>query len=238
MKSELLQPDDAPLRHDLPTEADRRRMRNARACAHRRVDVIETVMRRMMDSAFREEMGATVRSASPFLIALLDHDGIALDDAVQLIEPQRGWPNHPQLGGVANARASQHVVRHYVASLLPKAKMASPYRARAHGFVFERADDDWLRIEVAGHSLEATARIGPVRFETRFCELRVELDGELPESLAIGCIGRPIEQVVDHPTLRGRGWLIKAVEDAALPFVGPVIVVPNGAVAYRVPWAR
>lgn len=229
-----------PMSGDAPTEADRRRMRVARSRAHRRVKEIEEVTRTATLAAFREELVAIVRSASPFLVLLLQAAGLSLDDAAMLIAPPRGWPYRPRLpcNNAADPTAARHIVRHYLAGLLPKHRVRCGDRVSRQGHKIDMADGSWLRIEVAGHSLEATARIGPVRFETRFGELRVEMDGELPGSLTIGCIGRPIEQVVDHPALRGRGWLIKGVEDAVLPFVGSVLVVPTGGVPYRLPWAR
>lgn len=234
---------DSPESHvepDAPTDVDRRRARLARARAHRCIEVIDEARRAAIQSVFRSELGTTVRSASPFLIALLAKEGLTLDAVVLTLEPQPGWPYRPRLGhsGAADHKAGRHLVRHYLAGLFPKGRTVPPYRDSGRGYVIDRADDDWIRIEVAGHSLEVAARIGPVRFETHFGELRVELDGELPETLAIGCVGRLIEDVVDHEALRGRAWPITAVEDAAMPFVGPVLVVTTGCEAFRMPWVR
>lgn len=93
-----------------------------------------------------------------------------------------------------------------------------------------------MRIEVVDHSLEVNARIGPVIFASRFGELRVELVEEVPETLFLGCVGRLIEEVVDHVALRGRGWRVIAVENPELD-VGQVLVVAAGSVEYRMPWA-
>lgn len=93
----------------------------------------------------------------------------------------------------------------------------------------------WLRIEVVGHSLEVSARIGSARFETRFGILRVELDDELPAAVAIACVGRRIDEVVDHEVLRGRGWIIEAVEDTSAPSVGQSFLVRTASVTCGVP---
>ena len=95
-----------------------------------------------------------------------------------------------------------------------------------------------MRLEVADHSLEVSGKLGSVRFETRFGELRLELIDEMPQTMFIACKGRRVEKVVDHAALRGRGWLIDEVEDSKLPAVGQVLVVVTGSIAYRLPWAR
>lgn len=126
------------------------------------------------------------------------------------------------------------VLRHYVAGLHPKGGAAIP----SYGYRMDRATGGWLRIEVMDHSVEVRGGIGPIFFETRFGELRVELTEEIPQTLLTGSIGRLIEEVVDHAALRGRGWRIVAVEDAALPDLGQMVVVMTGSVGYQLPWAR
>ena len=82
----------APVPVDPPTPADHRLMRRARTRAHSRVKEIEEQRLSAMRMAFLEEIGAVVRSASPFLFALLELEGLTLEEAVMLIEPQHGWP--------------------------------------------------------------------------------------------------------------------------------------------------
>ena len=225
---------------DVPTDRDRRRQKIARARAHRQVAAIEEARQSALQSVFREELARVVRSASPLLIGFLAVEGLTLDDAVLQVEPQRGWPRLPRLKGVrvANHKIGRHLVRHITAGLVRKSQGIRQRLDARQGYIVDRAEDDWLRLEFAEHSLEMSARIGPVRFQTRFGELRIELDGALPDTLAIGCVGRLIEEVVDHAALRGRGWRIAAVEDAEPIWVGQVIVVVTGSVPYRLPGAR
>lgn len=224
---------------DVPTDRDRRRQQVARARARRQVAAIDEAQQAALQSVFREELARVVRSASPLLIGFLAIEGLTLDDAVLQVEPQRGWPRRPRIKGVsvANHTIGHHLIRHIAAGLIPKSQGVLQRLEARQGYIVNRAEDDWLRLEVAEHSLEMSARIGPVRFETRFGELRIELDGALPGTLAIGCVGRLIEEVVDHAALRSRGWRIAAVEDAAPPWVGQVLVVVTDSVPYRLPWA-
>ncbi|WP_375393508.1 hypothetical protein [uncultured Sphingomonas sp.] len=204
--------------------------------AHARVHAIDEARSVALRAAFREEIGDVVRSASPFLISLLAIEELSLDDAAMFLEAQAGWPRRPRLAGRGSPRLKSHtlVLRHYFAGLLASGSSLPPL----HCYRIDCADRGWMRIEVADHSLEVSGTIGSVRFQTRFGELRLELIDEMPLTLFIACEGRPVEDVVDHVALRGRGWRIDEVVDANLPFIGQVLVVVTGSVAYRLPWAR
>lgn len=80
--------------------------------------------------------------------------------------------------------------------------------------------------------------MGPVRFGTRFGELRLELIDKIPQTVFIACRGRLVEEVVDHVALHGRKWRIDKVEDAKLPGTGQVLLVLTDPIGYRLPWAR
>ena len=203
--------------------------------AHARVHAIDEERSTALQAAFRDEIGAVVRSASPFLISLLGTEGLALDEAVLALEAQPGWPRRPRLAGLGPKGHGfyDHVLRKYSAGMLARGLSQPPL----HGFTIEIAGG-WIRVEVVDHSLEVSGGIGPVRFRTRFGELRLELIEEMPQTVFIACTGRSVEQVVDHVALRGRGWRIDAVEDARLPVIGQVLVVMTGSVVYRLPWAR
>ena len=221
---------------DPPTLADRHRLRKARVRAQARVHAIDEARSVALRGAFREEIGDVVRSASPFLISLLAIEGLSLDDAAMFLEAQAGWPRRPRLssGGSPGRKPYTHVMRHYFADLLANEYSVPPL----HSYRIDVADGGWMRIGVADHSLEVSGRMGMVRFETRFGELRLELIDEMPQTVFIACKGRPVEDIVDHVALRGRGWRIDAVEDAKLHLLGQVLVVLTGSVAYRLPWAR
>lgn len=90
---------------------------------------------------------------------------------------------------------------------------------------------------MADHSVELNARIGRVWLETRFGELRVELMDEIPGTIFTACVGRLIEEIVDHEALRGRGWRVVAIEEPSL-VGGQALIVAMGSVGYRMPWMR
>lgn len=218
---------------DPPTLADLHRLRKARVRAHARVAAIDEEHTDALQAAFRKEIGDVVRSASPFLVSLLAIEGLSLDDAVMFLEAQAGWPRRPRLadGGSPGRNSHTHVMRHYFAGMLANGLSLPPL----HGCRVDCADRGWIRIEVADHSLEVSGRIGSVRFQTRFGELRLELIDEMPQTLLIACRGRLVEDVVDYVALRGRGWRIAEVNDRS-GSCGQSLVVVTGSVAYRMPW--
>lgn len=185
-------------------------------------------------AAFRAEVGAVVRSASPLLVSLLAGEGLTLDDAAALIRPLSCWPARPRLSGkLGRRRVHPHLLRYHMIGL-SNGQLSEP---PLHGHRIERADGGYLLVQIADHSLDLNARIGRVWLETRFGELRVEFMDEVPETIFMGCVGRLIEEVVDHEAVRGRGWRIVATEEASL-ISGQTLIVAMGSVAYRMPWMR
>lgn len=220
---------------DAPTDSDHRRIRKARRQARTRYAAIEAARAVEAAAAFRAELGVIVRSASSLLISLLAIDGLTLDVAVTLIEPGRPWPRQPRLAGRSfGHRVSNHLLRYYIAGT-PAGRSAEPPVSQ---HTFYREDGDYLTMKVVAHSLELEARIAPLWLETRFGELRVQLDEALPETIAIACVGRLIEEVVDHHAWRGRGWRIVDVEDAVAPYFGQTLIVTAGSAPYCITWPQ
>lgn len=194
-----------------------------------------------MLAAFRAEIGAAVRSASPLLAPMLAMDGMTLDGAAMLLDPQLGWPGRPRLSGTKGSRSvHSHLLRHHLAGLTPTSGTQWAAQISSSPLVgrrFERVDGDYLRLEVADHSLELEAQIGPIHVRTRFGELRIQLNFDMPLTLAGACVGRLVEEIVDHASWRGRGWRIAAVEEGG-GFCGHSLVVVTGSIGYRMKWVR
>lgn len=219
---------------DKPTAGDRRRLRRARREARARAAAIGMARDHALLAAFRAEVGAVVRSASPLLISLLAGERLTLDDVAELMRPQACWPARPRLSGaLAGRRVHPHLLRYHMIGL-SNGQLSEP---PLHGHRIERADGGYLLVQIADHSVDLNALIGRVWLETRFGELRVELMDEVPETLFTGCVGRLIEEIVDHEALRGRGWRIVAIEESS-PISGQTLIVAMGSVQYRMPWMR
>lgn len=217
---------------DAPSAADMRRQAVARSEARRQLAAAEALYVTKSIEAFRHEIGATVRSASPFLIALLKAEGLDLDDVVEAIEPGHGWPCRPQTASRRNELlASKHAFRHIVAGLLPD--LCTDIQSR-HGVSVDLSDYSSAKIYIDAHSIEVWVLLRTVTFITGFGLLRIKLEQHLPETLTIACVGRRVKDVVDHPALRGHDWRVAAVEASSS---GSVLVVETGSTPYRLPWS-
>lgn len=228
-------------RHKDPTTAvDRQRIRDARLQAQTAIR-----MTRKDDAAarleiFRQEIGTNVRSASPFLLSFAACGGISIDQLVDRIVPAPRWPRAPALGSrpATEFRRAREPYQDFLVGTASGNVKAFRMRGYGHGSIFMRSRDDWACLDVVDHSLELEARIGPVKFETLFGVLRVELDRPVPATVATACVGRSISEIVDHPALRGRPWPIVSVEEPPLLGLGQTLVVETGSVAFRMPWMR
>lgn len=220
-------------RPDAPSPADVRRMRTARGTARQAVAAAQASCAASSIEAFRHEIGDTVRSASPFLIALLASDGHLLDDVVETIEPGYGWPRRPRLSAREHSRpVRKHAFRHVAAGLMP---YNWPDTQLMHGTSVALSGYTSAKVRIIAHSIEVRVRLKTVTLDTCFGLLRIDLGRHLPDTLAMACVDRLVEDVVDHYSLRGHGWRVATVVSSN---IGSVLVVETGSIAYRLPWAR
>ncbi len=147
---------------DPPTDGDHRRIRNARRHARARNREIEAERDAAVLEAFRAEVGAAVRSASPLLIAMLAAEGLTLDGAVETLGPRFGWPARPRLSGQKTARpVHSHLLRYYMMARPSQFSSRGPTQITQHPLLssrFDRADGGHLELNVVDHSLEVEAR--------------------------------------------------------------------------------
>ena len=225
---------------DPATMSDRQRFREARAAARvavREADREDSGSRR---AAFRQEVGTNVRSASPFLLSLAASAGEQVDRLLDRLDPGLHWPRYPALSSnpAMRFRRLREPPRRFVIATPDGDREAVRRRGFGHTVPINLSGTDRACLEVVEHSLEVEARIGPVRLETLFGVLRVELDAPLPDTVAAATIGWRIGDVIDHASLRGHPWPIVAVEEPPSPSSGQTLVVETGSVAFRIPWMR
>lgn len=219
---------------DAPTDGDRLRIRLARRLARALYAEVEASRDAKLLAALRIEVGATVRSASPVLIALLATQDMTLDQAVALIQPARFWPRRPTPSNQLCRYTIRNPLWRYYMTNSPRHQPPLP----RHAYTVHCANGDYVSIQVVDHSLEVEAKIGLVCLETRFGELRVQLDEALPETIAIACVGRLIEKIVDHQAWYGRGWRIIGVEEPVTSYFGQTLIVAAGSVPYHITWPQ
>lgn len=226
-------PADRPAVSDAPNEGDRRRIRRARRQARVQHAEIEKARDAATLMAFRVEIGAVIRSASPLLISLLARDGLTLDDAVARLEPSELWPRRPRLSTRGCKRPSHgHLLRYYLQRVGPTQLSVPPL----HSHRFDRTDGSYVILQAVDHSLELEASIPSIWLQTRFGELRVQFDEALPDTIATACVGRTIDEIVDHDAWRGRGWRIVAVEEPVASYFGQTLIVATGSVPHSITW--
>lgn len=225
-------PADGPGVSDAPTRSDRQRIQHGRREARLLCARADADRAARQSAALRIEIGAAVRSASPLLIALLATRGLTLDDAVALIQPALFWPRRSTKSGPPFGSTIRNTLWRYYMTTTP------PHQARSsrHAHTFHDANGNYVRVQVVDHSLEVEAKIAPVWLETRFGELRIQLDDALPETLATACLGRLIDEIVDHAAWRGKGWRIVGVEKPVTRYFGQTLIVATGSVPYQVTW--
>ena len=218
---------------DAPSPADTRRMQVARSRARREINVAEKHYAERSREVFRHETGATIRSASPFLIALLASEGLELDDVINTIEPAYEWPRRPRIMSRSGAwTLGKHIFRHIAVGLRPHTW--SDINS-THFASIDLSDHTSAKVRIIAHSIEVRVRLKTVTFDTCFGLLRIELGRLIPETMAIGFVDRLVEEVVDHVSSRGSGWRVSAIEQTD---GGSVLIVETGSTAYRLPWAR
>jgi hypothetical protein len=227
-------------RHTDPTTAaDRCRIRDARIDARERLRGVRRDDASFLRRIFQEEIGKNVRSVSPFLLSFVASKGESIDLLVDRIAPAPRWPRAPALSSrpVVQFRRPREPYREFYVSTASGDRKVVRVRGFGHGMIFMHSGDDWACLEVVDHSLEIEVRIGPLKLETLFGVLRIELDHRLPDTLAAACLGRLAGEVVDHAALRGRDWRITAIEEPS-SFVGQTLVIETGSTAFRMPWTR
>lgn len=185
--------------------------------------------------AFRNELASTVRSVSPLLLSLLENLGLDLDDLAWSIQPVPGWPDHPRLP-VSGP--------HLPTTRIGLARREAAWRARARAFAPEICHSvfvtgpagDRLNIHVVDHAIELAAWLGPIRLRSLFGAFRVAMPREALPGHAAPRVGDKLDALVTHPSLRGRGWSVAAV-DAFAADGECRFSVRTGSFAYSMPWS-
>lgn len=212
-----------------PDVADLRRLRDARREARATVAEADARYAGERRAAFRLELAATVRFASPFLERLLALEGLTLGDVAARIEPLPGWPSVPRLSQIFYSR---NYVGHASKATVVARKYGFPVARRPdlHGISIPLDGGGLAYVQIVGHSLEVRATIGALIFETRFGELHITTTEAVPVALAAAAVGRAVDDLVSHPATNGRGWQVKAAETT---FQKTMFTVETGSVRWR-----
>lgn len=187
-------------------------------------------------AAFRRYHGETCRTASPLAFSLATHMGVDLDAVARKLEPNGPAPWW-LVGGSPDGSEG---------ALGPDGKMQPPFGLVLDRFLFGGAVERWpdgggdafgVRVSPAG--LEIGVLIDGLGLHTRAGLAELELPLSLPELTAVALVGKPLDAMIHHPALAGRGYLVEEVRDRArCDWSGIVVTFRAEPVPWTPPWAR
>jgi hypothetical protein len=180
-------------------------------------------------ASFRSYLTATVVSMSalvPDVLALVASD---VPSALQRIRPGSSWPSITKLeaeygrtGPTTNRRVK-----------VGKRFFKRPAPLMGDAVLAEGALGDWVEAKIFGGSLDVTLRGGSFELSTQDGTGYVRCGGKLPDTVISACVGRPLTDVVDHPILQSRGFVIS---DAAQVAGASSLTFDVGRLPLELPW--
>ncbi len=193
---------------------------------------------------FRAHHARAVCTASPVALDAAEYAELRPDALVEALDPDGDWPTW--VCGPRPLGAARHLQR---SRRLAYNGTAQPDQDRAtflHGGFVVRGWEDKrgaLGVRLSPAGLEVGVRLfgGLVRLRTDGDLAMLVTPVRFPDVVRAAVEGRPVEDVFDHPVLRGRGYVVSSARDVACFDDG----VPSWQVEFRaertpwrVPWVR
>lgn len=203
--------------------------------------MLDRLVECMRLASFRNYLGATVHSMSaivPDVLAtvpdVLATAGSDVTSALQRIRPGHLWPmsTAPKATTSKMAQASR---RGYPIRTIGDAR-ATTYRSPSRAgdaVIADGAPGEWVEVAIVGDSLEVVLRSDGSELSTHAGFAHLRLAGSLPDTVLAACEGRPLDDVVDHPLLRGRGYVVARSSKLAS---ASTLQFEVGRVALEMPW--
>lgn len=206
----------------------------AKAC--KEADTIEQIAAELRLASFRSYLQATLDAMSALVPDILALAGADVAKAFDAMRPGPSWPR----GSVIQryGRTAGGANRLFSAGRLgSRSALPTGSTGRALGadeVIGERLVGPWVEARIIGTSLEAVLRWNEFELVTRSGIAYLTLFRRLPETVVAFCRGRPLDEVVDHPVLRGRGYSVNLAvslnERTWLSFnIGRTAIVPPAA---------
>ncbi|MGJ3629342.1 hypothetical protein AB5I41_25275 [Sphingomonas sp. MMS24-JH45] len=147
-------------------------------------------------ASFRNYLAVTVNSMSALVSAIVELASSDVVSALQRIRPCARWPSrlHPSRPSIHNWRRTG-------------AAQYEPPAPRVGDAVLADGLSESVEVAVAGASLDVVLRSDASELSTHDGMALLKL-GPLPEIALQACAGRAVDDVVDHPVLRGRGYVV------------------------------
>ena len=186
---------------------------------------------------FRLHLGATVIRVSPLLPALAAVERVSLTDAVGRILPPQDWPWRPLYDFPPALVRRAHQRKAWLGTV-GQPQVARFRRTFAQpGVVIREADHPRGRFAVrpVGAVLGFTAALGPALLSAFGTSALLKLPHGLPDTLIDSMPGRPLDQIVHHAILVGRGYTVSRVQPDLADGL-PVITFRVPLVRFAMPW--
>lgn len=177
---------------------------------------IDRLASAMRLAAFRSYLTDALRSMSVLVPDMLASGGTDVQAALQRMRPSRGWPG---CAGLPDYAAASFRVRPRIRAFGGKTWSSTATRFDVDvlplrvgdAVMIDGALADWVEVAVAGRCLDVTLRGDACALSTAAGMARIRIPGELPDTVAAAAVRRPLDDLLDHPLLRGRGFVARNV---------------------------
>lgn len=203
--------------------------------AREEVLAITRLAEAMRLASFRAYLDSAVDLMPALLPAVSISVGVSLSEALQRLRPSAAWPSCAGRNVAPAARRLPSFAalgRRWSMNVSTSDVDAHPSRIGA-AIISDGAFLDWAEIAATGRWLEIALRSDAFKLATHEGAARLKLPGRLPDLVLSTCPGRPLDDVVDHALLRGRGLVI----DTASGFGSETVLhFRVDATPVRFPW--
>jgi hypothetical protein len=183
---------------------------------------------------YRLHLQATIRRVSPLISDSAAFAGSRLRVLVEDLSPPPSWPwrmagtpfHNPFRAAKCSANGPASLTR---PGVLRKAGAKNWLTRSFNGMRGE------LSLVVEGGSLEAFVSLGTAYMQTHAGVASVMLPDPLPETVAAALPGRLLEELVQHPIIDGRGYVVDQVHPPT-HWPGHVVIFRTGLLPFDMPW--
>jgi hypothetical protein len=155
-------------------------------------------------ASFRSYLATTVETMSSLVPVVLDLVGSDVASALQRVRPGHTWPSITKHEGEygRTGPATNRRVR------IRGRQVTRPAPMMGDAVLAEGALGDYVEARIFGGSLDVSLRGDRFELSTQDGTGYVRYAGKLPDTVIAACEGCPVTDVVDHPVLHGRGFVI------------------------------
>ena len=183
--------------------------------ARREAIAIDRLAARLRLASFRGWMQTTVSRMSSLVPALLEGECVALEDALMRLRPSPAWKAVTRSGSADGGGAHTRSLKHFYLGMLAGVSQVLPTRGDVQGELVLRrraSTPGRTAVNVVGHRIEIAIQGPAHQLATANGVGRLLVKLDLPETVAVACVGRPLEEITDVPLLAGRGLTVDGAQ--------------------------